>query len=64
MEDEFLSVAQLQAIKRVEAPDDLVGAVSFLGTMTMLAWLTGQTSTSTVAGQPNLAAWFSAARPA
>jgi NAD(P)-dependent dehydrogenase (short-subunit alcohol dehydrogenase family) len=42
MEDEFLSVAQLQAIKRVEAPDDLVGAVSFL-TSDDSAFITGQT---------------------
>jgi NAD(P)-dependent dehydrogenase (short-subunit alcohol dehydrogenase family) len=42
MEDEFLSVAQLQAIKRVEAPEDLVGAVSFL-TSDDSAFITGQT---------------------
>jgi len=42
MEDEFLSVAQMQAIKRVETPDDLVGAVSFL-TSDDAAFITGQT---------------------
>ena len=42
MEDEFLSVAQMQAIKRVEAPDDLVGAMSFL-TSDDAAFITGQT---------------------
>jgi NAD(P)-dependent dehydrogenase (short-subunit alcohol dehydrogenase family) len=42
MEDEFLSVAQMQAIKRVEAPDDLVGAISFL-TSDDAAFITGQT---------------------
>jgi NAD(P)-dependent dehydrogenase (short-subunit alcohol dehydrogenase family) len=42
MEDEFLSVAQMQAIKRVEAPDDLVGAVSFF-TSDDSAFITGQT---------------------
>jgi NAD(P)-dependent dehydrogenase (short-subunit alcohol dehydrogenase family) len=42
MEDEFLNVAQLQAIKRVEAPEDLVGAVSFL-TSDDSAFITGQT---------------------
>ncbi|MGE4167553.1 MAG: SDR family NAD(P)-dependent oxidoreductase, partial [Xanthobacteraceae bacterium] len=41
MEDEFLSVAQMQAIKRVETPDDLVGAVSFL-TSDDAAFITGQ----------------------
>jgi NAD(P)-dependent dehydrogenase (short-subunit alcohol dehydrogenase family) len=42
MEEEFLAVAQLQAIRRVEVPEDLVGAVSFL-TSDDAAFLTGQT---------------------
>jgi NAD(P)-dependent dehydrogenase (short-subunit alcohol dehydrogenase family) len=42
MDDEFLSVAQLQAIKRVETPDDLVGVLSFL-TSDDAAFITGQT---------------------
>ena len=42
MDDEFLSVAQMQAIKRVEVPEDLVGAVSFL-TSDDSAFITGQT---------------------
>lgn len=42
MEDEFNAVAQMQAIKRVEVPDDLVGAVSFL-TSDDSAFITGQT---------------------
>jgi NAD(P)-dependent dehydrogenase (short-subunit alcohol dehydrogenase family) len=42
MDDEFESVAQLQAIKRVEVPEDLVGAVSFL-TSDDAAFITGQT---------------------
>jgi (S)-1-phenylethanol dehydrogenase len=42
MDDEFAAVAQMQAIKRVEVPDDLVGAVSFL-TSDDAAFLTGQT---------------------
>lgn len=42
MDDEFLSVAQMQAIKRVETPDDLVGAMSFL-TSDDAAFITGQT---------------------
>lgn len=42
MDDEFLSVAQMQAIKRVEVPDDLVGALSFL-TSDDAAFMTGQT---------------------
>ena len=42
MDDEFLSVAQFQAIKRVEVPDDLVGTVSFL-TGDDSAFITGQT---------------------
>ena len=37
-----LRVAQMQAIKRVEVPDDLVGAVSFL-TSDDAAFITGQT---------------------
>jgi (S)-1-phenylethanol dehydrogenase len=35
-------VAQMQAIKRVEVPDDLAGAVSFL-TSDDAAFMTGQT---------------------
>src|SRR4051812_19480817 len=42
MDEEFESVAQMQAIKRVEVPDDLVGAVSFL-TSDDAAFITGQT---------------------
>jgi NAD(P)-dependent dehydrogenase (short-subunit alcohol dehydrogenase family) len=42
MDEEFESVAQLQAIKRVEVPEDLVGAVSFL-TSDDAAFITGQT---------------------
>ena len=43
MDDEFNDVAQrFQAIKRVETPDDLVGAVSFL-TGDDAAFITGQT---------------------
>jgi len=42
MDDEFNAVAQLQAIKRVEVPEDLVGAVSFL-TSDDAAFITGQT---------------------
>jgi NAD(P)-dependent dehydrogenase (short-subunit alcohol dehydrogenase family) len=42
MDDEFISVAQMQAIKRPEVPDDLVGAVSFL-TSDDSAFITGQT---------------------
>jgi NAD(P)-dependent dehydrogenase (short-subunit alcohol dehydrogenase family) len=42
MDDEFNAVAQMQAIKRVEVPDDLVGAVSFL-TSDDSAFITGQT---------------------
>lgn len=42
MDEEFEAVAQLQAIKRVEVPDDLVGAVSFL-TSDDCAFITGQT---------------------
>jgi NAD(P)-dependent dehydrogenase (short-subunit alcohol dehydrogenase family) len=42
MDEEFLAVASLQAIKRVEVPDDLVGAMSFL-TSDDAAFMTGQT---------------------
>jgi NAD(P)-dependent dehydrogenase (short-subunit alcohol dehydrogenase family) len=42
MDDEFNAVASLQAIKRVEVPDDLVGALSFL-TSDDAAFMTGQT---------------------
>jgi len=42
MEEEFDAVAQTQAIKRVEVPEDLVGAVSFL-TSDDAAFMTGQT---------------------
>jgi NAD(P)-dependent dehydrogenase (short-subunit alcohol dehydrogenase family) len=42
MDEEFEAVAQLQAIKRVEVPEDLVGAVSFL-TSDDSAFMTGQT---------------------
>ena len=42
MEEEFIAVAQMQAIKRVEVPEDLVGAVSFL-TSDDAAFMTGQT---------------------
>jgi len=42
MDEEFTAVAQMQAIKRVEVPDDLVGAVSFL-TSDDSAFITGQT---------------------
>jgi len=42
IEEEFAAVAQLQAIKRVEVPEDLVGAVSFL-TSDDAAFITGQT---------------------
>ncbi len=42
MDEEFTAVASLQAIKRVEVPDDLVGAVSFL-TSDDAAFMTGQT---------------------
>ncbi len=42
MDEEFDAVAQLQAIKRVEVPEDLVGAVSFL-TSDDAAFMTGQT---------------------
>jgi NAD(P)-dependent dehydrogenase (short-subunit alcohol dehydrogenase family) len=42
MDDEFVAIAQMQAIKRVEVPDDLVGAASFL-TSDDAAFITGQT---------------------
>jgi NAD(P)-dependent dehydrogenase (short-subunit alcohol dehydrogenase family) len=42
MDDEFDAVAQVQAIKRPEVPEDLVGAVSFL-TSDDAAFITGQT---------------------
>ncbi|MGC2123387.1 MAG: SDR family NAD(P)-dependent oxidoreductase [Xanthobacteraceae bacterium] len=42
MDDEFAAVATLQAIKRPEVPDDLVGALSFL-TSDDAAFMTGQT---------------------
>ncbi len=42
MEEEFVAIAQMQAIKRPEVPEDLVGAVSFL-TSDDAAFMTGQT---------------------
>ncbi|MBV9348212.1 MAG: SDR family oxidoreductase [Pseudolabrys sp.] len=42
MDEEFDAVAQMQAIKRAEVPDDLVGAASFL-TSDDSAFITGQT---------------------
>src|SRR5882672_11523941 len=42
MDDEYAAVAQMQAIKRVEVPEDLVGAMSFL-TSDDAACITGQT---------------------
>jgi NAD(P)-dependent dehydrogenase (short-subunit alcohol dehydrogenase family) len=42
MDEEFAAVATMQAIKRPEVPDDLVGAVSFL-TSDDAAFMTGQT---------------------
>lgn len=42
MDEEFTAVAQMQAIKRPEVPEDLVGAVSFL-TSDDAAFITGQT---------------------
>jgi NAD(P)-dependent dehydrogenase (short-subunit alcohol dehydrogenase family) len=42
MDEEFAAVAQMQAIRRVEVPDDLVGTVSFL-TSDDAAFITGQT---------------------
>ena len=42
MEEEFDIAASMQAIKRVEVPDDLVGTVSYL-TSDDAAFITGQT---------------------
>ncbi len=42
MDEEFHVVASVQAIKRPEVPDDLVGAVSFLSS-DAAAFMTGQT---------------------
>jgi NAD(P)-dependent dehydrogenase (short-subunit alcohol dehydrogenase family) len=42
MDEEFEAVAQMQAIRRVEVPEDLAGAVSFL-TSDDAAFMTGQT---------------------
>jgi NAD(P)-dependent dehydrogenase (short-subunit alcohol dehydrogenase family) len=42
MDEEFAAVANLQAIRRGEVPDDLVGTVSFL-TSDDAAFITGQT---------------------
>jgi NAD(P)-dependent dehydrogenase (short-subunit alcohol dehydrogenase family) len=42
MDDHFTAVPGLQAIKRIEVPDDLVGALSFL-TSDDAAFMTGQT---------------------
>jgi len=42
MEEEFIAIAQSQAIKRVEVPDDLAGTVSYL-TSDDAAFITGQT---------------------
>jgi NAD(P)-dependent dehydrogenase (short-subunit alcohol dehydrogenase family) len=42
MDEEFAAVASMQAIKRPEVPDDLVGAISFL-TSDDAAFITGQT---------------------
>jgi NAD(P)-dependent dehydrogenase (short-subunit alcohol dehydrogenase family) len=42
MEEEFIAVAKLQAIKRPEVPDDLAGVLSFL-TSDDAAFMTGQT---------------------
>jgi (S)-1-phenylethanol dehydrogenase len=42
MDEEFAAVAQMQAIKRPEVPEDLVGAVSFL-TSDDAGFMTGQT---------------------
>src|SRR5262245_2502958 len=42
MEEEFQAIANTQAIKRIEVPDDLVGTVSFL-TSDDAAFITGQT---------------------
>jgi NAD(P)-dependent dehydrogenase (short-subunit alcohol dehydrogenase family) len=42
MDEEFVAVASMQAIKRPEVPEDLVGAISFL-TSDDAAFITGQT---------------------
>jgi len=42
LDDEYAAVAQMQAIKRPEVPEDLVGAASFL-TSDDAAFITGQT---------------------
>ena len=42
MDEEYAAVAQMQAIKRPEVPEDLVGAISFL-TSDDAAFITGQT---------------------
>jgi NAD(P)-dependent dehydrogenase (short-subunit alcohol dehydrogenase family) len=42
IDQEFTAIACLQAINRVEAPDDLIGAQSFL-TSDDAAFMTGQT---------------------
>ena len=42
MDEEYAAVAQMQAIKRPEVPEDLVGTVSFL-TSDDAAFITGQT---------------------
>ncbi len=42
MDEEFIAVASLQAIRRPELPEDLVGALSFL-TSDDAAFMTGQT---------------------
>jgi NAD(P)-dependent dehydrogenase (short-subunit alcohol dehydrogenase family) len=42
MDEEFAAVASMQAIKRPEVPDDLVGAMSFL-TSDDASFITGQT---------------------
>ena len=42
MDDEFTAVAGLQPIKRIEVPDDLVGALWFL-TSDAAAFMTGRT---------------------
>jgi NAD(P)-dependent dehydrogenase (short-subunit alcohol dehydrogenase family) len=42
MDEEFDQIAKLQAIRRVQVPDDLVGVVSFLASEDA-AFMTGQT---------------------
>ena len=42
MDEEFVAVAALQAIRRPEVPEDLVGTISFL-TSDDAAFITGQT---------------------